>query len=162
MLIFTFRPGSVIVHFILYFKTALTPEKGIENLRVAISSNGTFGNFKAKDLVLFAEESTNSNTTAGIKGLDIQYISVIGLHAFSRSYSVPRFSFYSSLPFFSFFPFLIFLLFYVSQLFANVSSEVLHLIETVINRRREFRTQSRNIYIQYSTYQQYRILIYLY
>ena len=82
-----FRPGSVIVYFILYFKTAVTPEKGIENLRVAVSSNGTFGNFQAKNLVLMSEESTKSTTTAGIKGLRILPIKVIGLHDSSRFHS---------------------------------------------------------------------------
>ncbi|XP_067052294.1 fibroblast growth factor receptor 2-like isoform X2 [Acropora muricata] len=61
------RPGSVIVFFILYFKTAVTPEKGIENLRVAISANNTFGDFQAKDLVLQSEESTKATTTTEIK-----------------------------------------------------------------------------------------------
>ncbi|XP_067030240.1 fibroblast growth factor receptor 2-like isoform X4 [Acropora muricata] len=56
------RPGSVIVYFILYFKTAMNREKGIENLRVTISSNGTFGDFQAKDLFLNTEESTKSAT----------------------------------------------------------------------------------------------------
>ena len=60
-----FRPGSVIVYFILYFKTAVTPEKGIENLRIAISSNGTFGDFQAKDSILMSEESTTSTKTTG-------------------------------------------------------------------------------------------------
>ena len=67
LLIFAFRPGSVIVYFILYFKTAVTPEKGIENLRVAISSDGTFGDFQAEDLVLLSDESTTSTTPTGTK-----------------------------------------------------------------------------------------------
>ena len=71
---FCFRPGSVIVYFTLNFKTAVTPEKGIENLRVAISSKGTFGDFQAKDLVLHSEESTNSTPSTGIKGLGINII----------------------------------------------------------------------------------------
>ncbi|XP_067029817.1 fibroblast growth factor receptor 3-like isoform X4 [Acropora muricata] len=62
------RPGSVIVHFTLYFKTAVTPEKGIDNLRVAISSNGSFGSFQAWDLVLNSEESTKSTATTGAIG----------------------------------------------------------------------------------------------
>ena len=78
-LLTSFRPGSVIVDFILYFKTAVTPEKGIENLRVAIFSNGTFGDFQAKDVVLHSEESTKSTTTTGIKGLGILSINVIGV-----------------------------------------------------------------------------------
>ncbi|XP_015765383.1 PREDICTED: platelet-derived growth factor receptor alpha-like isoform X2 [Acropora digitifera] len=57
------RPGSVIVYFILFFKTAVTPEKGIQNLRIALSSNNTFGNFRAKDLVLMSEEGTTSTKT---------------------------------------------------------------------------------------------------
>ncbi|XP_015779885.1 PREDICTED: fibroblast growth factor receptor homolog 1-like [Acropora digitifera] len=61
------RPGSVIVYFILYFEAAVTPDKGIENLRVAISSNGTFGDFQAKDLVLHSEERTKSTTTTEVK-----------------------------------------------------------------------------------------------
>ena len=67
LLIFAFRPGSVIVYFILYFKTAVTPEKGIENLRVAISSGGTYGDFQAEDLVLLSGESTTSTTPTGTK-----------------------------------------------------------------------------------------------
>ncbi|XP_044164816.1 fibroblast growth factor receptor 2-like isoform X1 [Acropora millepora] len=60
-------PGSVIVYFILYFKTAVTAEKGIENLRVAVSSTGTFGDFQAKNLVLISDKSTKSTTTTGFK-----------------------------------------------------------------------------------------------
>ena len=78
VLTFAFRPGSVIVYFILYFKTAMHPEKGIENLRVTISSNGTFGDFQAKDLALNIEESTESATPIGIKGLGILSINVLG------------------------------------------------------------------------------------
>ncbi|XP_015773062.1 PREDICTED: fibroblast growth factor receptor 3-like isoform X3 [Acropora digitifera] len=61
------RRGSVIVHFILYFKTALTPEKGIENLRVAISANDTIGDFQVEELVIYTRKSTNSTTTTEIK-----------------------------------------------------------------------------------------------
>ena len=86
---FCFRPGSVIVYFILYFEAAVTPDKGIENLRVAISSNGTFGDFQAKDLVLHSEERTKSTTTTGIKGLSLLSINVVGLHASSPSYYLP-------------------------------------------------------------------------
>ena len=75
--------------FILYFKTAVTPEKGIEKLRVAISSNGTFGDFQAKNLVLMSEESTKSTTTTGIKGLGILSIDVIGLHLTSHFHYPP-------------------------------------------------------------------------
>ena len=78
VLTFAFRPGSVIVYFIMYFKTAMNPEKGIENLRVTISSNGTFGDFQAKDLALNIEESTESATPIGIKGLGILSINVLG------------------------------------------------------------------------------------
>ena len=62
----------------MYFKTAMNPEKGIENLRVTISSNGTFGDFQAKDLALNIEESTESATPIGIKGLRILPINVLG------------------------------------------------------------------------------------
>jgi len=96
-LTFAFRPGSVIVFFILYFKTAVTPEKGIENLRVAISANNTFGDFQAKDLVLQSEESTKPTTTTGIKGLGIPSINVRGLHVSSCSHSRPLSFFCSSL-----------------------------------------------------------------
>ncbi|XP_015755460.1 PREDICTED: fibroblast growth factor receptor 3-like [Acropora digitifera] len=61
------RSGSVIVFFILYFKTAVTPEKGIENLRLFISANNTFGDFPAKDLVLQPAEGTKSTTTTEVK-----------------------------------------------------------------------------------------------
>ncbi|XP_067032626.1 fibroblast growth factor receptor 3-like isoform X6 [Acropora muricata] len=61
------RRGSVIVHFILYFKTDLTPEKGIENLRVAISANDTIGDFQVEELVIYTRKSTNSTTTTEIK-----------------------------------------------------------------------------------------------
>jgi len=61
------RPGSVIIFFILYFKSAVTTEKGIENLRVAISANNTFGDLQAKDLVLQSEDSTKSTTTTETK-----------------------------------------------------------------------------------------------
>ena len=94
---FCFRPGSVIVYFILYFEATVTPDKGIENLRVAISSNGTFGDFQAKDLVLHSEERTRSTTTTGIKGLSNLSINVIELHASSLSHSPLSLSlFYSS------------------------------------------------------------------
>ena len=76
MLTFAFRPGSVIIFFILYFKSAVTTEKGIENLRVAISANNTFGDLQAKDLVLQSEDSTKSTTTTGIKRLGIPSINV--------------------------------------------------------------------------------------
>ena len=66
LLIFAFRPGSVIVYFTLSFKTAVTLEKGLENLRVAIS-NGTFGDFQAKDLVPLSNKSTTSTTPTGTK-----------------------------------------------------------------------------------------------
>ena len=78
VLTFAFRPGSVIVYFILYFKTAMNPEKGIENLRVTIFSNDTFGDFQAKDLALNIEESTESATPIGLKGLGILPINVLG------------------------------------------------------------------------------------
>ena len=74
---FSFRRGSVIVHFILYFKTALTPEKGIENLRVAISANDTIGDFQVEELVIYTRKSTNSTTTTGIKRLGILFIALL-------------------------------------------------------------------------------------
>ena len=75
----------------------MTPEKGIENLRVAISANNTFGDFQAKDLVLQSEESTKATTTTGIKRLGIPSINVRGLHVSSRSHSRPLSLFCSSL-----------------------------------------------------------------
>lgn len=70
-MLFSFRPGSVIVYFVLYFKTAVTPEKGLENLRVVIYSNGTFGRYKAGDLVPLSNKSTTSTTPTGIKEVRI-------------------------------------------------------------------------------------------
>ena len=96
LLVFTFRPGSVIVYFILFFKTAMNPEKGIENLRVAIFANDTFGGLQAKDLVLQSEERTKSTTTTGIKGLGTLSINVRGLHVSSGSHSRPLSVFCSS------------------------------------------------------------------
>ena len=55
----------MIVYFILHFKTAVTPQEGVENLRVAISSDGTLGDFQVKELVIHPEESTKSSTTTG-------------------------------------------------------------------------------------------------
>ena len=75
----------------------MTQEKGIENLRVAISANNTFGDFQAKDLTLQSEESTKPTTTTGIKGLGIPSINVRGLHVSSRSRSRPLSLFCSSL-----------------------------------------------------------------
>ena len=80
---FSFRRGSVIVHFTLYFKTAVTPEKGIENLRVAISANDTIGDFQVEELVIYSRKSTNSTTTTAITGLGILSISMLfGLHVY--------------------------------------------------------------------------------
>ena len=75
----------------------MTPEKGIENLRVAISANDTFGDLQAKDLVLQSEESTKSTKTTGIKGLGILSINVRELHVSSRSHSRPLSLFCSSI-----------------------------------------------------------------
>ena len=83
----------MIVYFILYFKTAVTPQKGIEHLRVAISSDGTLGDFQVRELVIHPEESTKSSTTTGIKGLVILFINAFGLYLFSRSYSILFLSF---------------------------------------------------------------------
>ncbi|XP_074634741.1 uncharacterized protein LOC141893241 [Acropora palmata] len=58
------RPGSVIVHFILHFKTDVTREKGLKNLWVAISSNGTFGGIEAEYV---SDESATSPTPASPK-----------------------------------------------------------------------------------------------
>ena len=69
---FSFRHGSLI----LYFKTAVTPEKGIENLRVAISANDTIVDFQVEELVIYSRKSTNSATTTGIKELGILSISM--------------------------------------------------------------------------------------
>ena len=74
---FSIRRGSVIVHFIQYFKTAVTPEKGIKNLRVAISANDTFGDLQVNKLVIYSRKSTNSTTTKGTKGLGILSISIL-------------------------------------------------------------------------------------
>ena len=142
LLVFTFRPGSVIVYFILFFKTAVTPEKGIENLRVAISSNGTLGGFQAKDLALHSEERTKSTTTTGIKGLGILSNNVRGLHVSSRFHSRPLSVFCSSvsrlavfnqsIKLFSSTSFChILLLCLVSEFFTQLSRKVLHFIETV-------------------------------
>ena len=87
---FSFRRGSVIVHFTLYFKTAVTPEKGIENLRVAISANDTIGDFQVEELVIYSRKSTNSTTITGIKGLGILSISLLfglGVHICSGFHS---------------------------------------------------------------------------
>ena len=78
----------MIVFFILFFKTAVTPQKGIENLRVAISSDDTLGDFQVRELVIHPEESTKSSTTTGIKGLVILFINVFGLYLCARSYSI--------------------------------------------------------------------------
>ena len=78
----------MIVYFILYFKTAVTPQEGVENLRVAISSDGTLGDFQVKELVIHPEESTKSSTTTGIKGLVILFINAFGLYVCSRSYFI--------------------------------------------------------------------------
>ena len=114
-LLFSLRPGSVIVYFVLYFKTALTPEKGLENLKIVISTNGTFGRYKARDLLSLSDSSTASTTPAGINDVRILSIhpsshcllsqlrfslyllSVLGLHVCFFSFS---FSFSSSLLFF--------------------------------------------------------------
>ena len=69
---FALRPGSVIVHFILYFKTAVTPEKGLENLRAAISSNDSYADFPAKDLLPLSDESTTSATPGSPKPIGIK------------------------------------------------------------------------------------------
>ncbi|KAK2547157.1 hypothetical protein P5673_033060, partial [Acropora cervicornis] len=61
------RPGGVIVEFIRYFKTALTPEKGLENLRAVISSNGTFGRYKAGALVPLSDKNTTITTPTEFK-----------------------------------------------------------------------------------------------
>ena len=115
----------------------MTPEKGLENLRVTISSNGTFGDFQVKELVIHPEESTKSSTTTGIKGLDILSINVFGLHVCSGSCSLLFLSLI--LLFFvwlfslqHFFFYHIFLLCPIPQLFSQVSSKVLHFIESVI------------------------------
>ncbi|XP_015748651.1 PREDICTED: hemicentin-2-like [Acropora digitifera] len=65
------RPGSVIVYFVLYFNTALTPEKGLENLKIVISTNGTFGRYKARDLLSLSDRSTTSTTPTGINDVRI-------------------------------------------------------------------------------------------
>lgn len=80
LLIFAFSPGSVIVHFTLSFKTAVTLENGLENLRVAIS-NGTFGDFQALWVPVSksttsttptgTKENTTSSTTTGIKRVGV-------------------------------------------------------------------------------------------
>lgn len=123
-----FSPGSVIVYFVLYFKTAVTPEKGIENLRVAVSSNGTFGDFQAKNLVLISEKRTKSTTTTGIKGTTHPIYPCYWVTCFfSLWFSFSGFlSFFSSL--FSCAPFHIFL----SQIFTKDFPVVLLFVETVI------------------------------
>lgn len=47
----------------------MTREKGLDNLRVAVSSNGTFGGVKAKYL---ADKSTTSATPASPKPAGIR------------------------------------------------------------------------------------------
>ena len=82
----------------------MTPEKGIENLRVAISSDGTFGDFQVKELVVYSKKSTNSTATKGIKGLGILSIAMLlGLHVCSGFHSPPLsiFFFFSRLVVFS-------------------------------------------------------------
>ena len=80
-MIFAFRPGSVIVYFTLSFKTAVTLEKGLENLRVAIS-NGIFGDFQVfwgpvsnksttSTTPTGTKENTTSTTTTGIKRVGV-------------------------------------------------------------------------------------------
>ena len=121
-----FRPGSVIVYFILYFKTAVTPKKGIENLRVAISSNGTFGDFQAKDLDLISEESTKSTTPKGIMALGILSIKLIGLHASSVSHFPFHALSYSSFPCLGALPSTSFCLAFLQ--YSSFHSKVLHFL----------------------------------
>ena len=106
----------------------MTPEKGINNLRVAISSDGSFGSFQAWDLVLNSEESTKSTATTGIKGLGIFSSNVVRLHVSSRSHSPPLSLFYSFVPHLPVFSsFASFLLCFVSQFFTNISN-ILHFL----------------------------------
>ena len=83
----------------------MTPEKGIENLRVAISANGTFGDFQVEKLVIYSKKRTNSTTTTGIKGQGILSIAILlGLHVCSGFQSPPLsvLLFFSPLVVFSF------------------------------------------------------------
>lgn len=80
-LLFSLRPGSVIVYFVLYFKTAVTPEKGLENLKIVISTNGTFGRYKARDLFSLSDKSTTSTTPTGIN--DVRILSIHPLSIYS-------------------------------------------------------------------------------
>jgi len=110
----------------------VTPQKGIENLRVAISSDGTLGDFQVKEMVIHPEESTKSSTTTGIKGLGILSVNaywVIRLLSFSFS---PLSLLYSLVPCLVVFSPTFFLPLHFSQLFTKVSSKVLHFIENVI------------------------------
>ena len=68
----------------------MTPEKGTENLRVAISANGTFGDFQVEKLVIYSKKRTNSTTKTGINRLGILSIAILlGLHVFSGFPSPP-------------------------------------------------------------------------
>ena len=72
MLFFACSRGSVIVEFILYIKSAKTQENRLEKLKAAISANGTFGRYKAKDLVLLSDEITTSTTPGSPKPTGIR------------------------------------------------------------------------------------------
>ena len=113
----------------------MTTEKGIENLRVAISANNTFGDLQAKDLVLQSEESTKSTTTTGIKRLGIPSINVI----FSFSFlplslfcsSVSRLAVFNQSINQLYFSLLhLFAISFCCVLSLNVSRKVLHFVET--------------------------------
>ncbi|XP_074616223.1 tyrosine kinase receptor Cad96Ca-like [Acropora palmata] len=56
------RSGSVIVYFILYFKSAVTPKRGLEILNDSISTTGYYGKYKASSLSFPPEASPTAST----------------------------------------------------------------------------------------------------
>ncbi|XP_015768031.1 PREDICTED: platelet-derived growth factor receptor alpha-like isoform X2 [Acropora digitifera] len=56
------RSGSVIVYFILYFKSAVTPKRGLEILNFSISTTGYYGKYKASSLSFPPEASPTAST----------------------------------------------------------------------------------------------------
>lgn len=59
------RSGSVIVYFILYFKSAVTPKRGLEILNLSISTTGYYGKYKASSLSFPPEASPTASTPTG-------------------------------------------------------------------------------------------------
>ena len=56
----------------MFIKTAKTEENRLEKLKAAISANGTFGRYKAGDLVLLADEGTTSTSSGSRKPTGIR------------------------------------------------------------------------------------------